>query len=122
VIWTSGGLPGPAGRRDTGTVSAEAIATAATRRRAGQYLAGRQDTARSLTRQRSREFAVYMHEAVATERQRSLRDYVQKESRARQVRAMTRVSRRAKRAERNLVQAQCEAMRLRAELALRLDH
>jgi hypothetical protein len=35
---------------------------------------------------------------------------------------MTRASRRAKRAERNLVQAQCEAMRLRAELALRLDH
>jgi hypothetical protein len=63
-----------------------------------------------------------MHEAVAMERHRSLQDYAQQESRARQVRAMARVSRRAKRAERHLVQAQCEAMRLRAELALRLDH
>ena len=35
---------------------------------------------------------------------------------------MTRASRKAKRAERNLVEAQCEAMRLRAELALRLDY
>ena len=63
-----------------------------------------------------------MHEAVATERQRSLQDYAKQASQVRQVRAMTRVSRRAKRAERHLVQAQCEAMRLRAELALRLDH
>jgi len=65
---------------------------------------------------------VYLQEAAAIERQRSLQDYAQQEKRARQVRAMTRASRRAKRAERNLVQAQCEAMRLRAELALRLDH
>jgi hypothetical protein len=65
---------------------------------------------------------VYHHEAVAMERQRSLQDYALQQNRARQVRAMTRMSRRAKRAERNLVQAQCEAMRLRAELALRLDH
>ena len=65
---------------------------------------------------------MYLQEAAAIERQRSLQDYAQQEKRARQVRAMTRVSRRAKRAERNLVQAQCEAMRLRAELALRLDY
>jgi len=65
---------------------------------------------------------VYHHEAVAMERQRSLQKYAQQQSRARQVRAMTRASRKAKRAERNLAQAQCEAMRLRAELALRLDH
>lgn len=65
---------------------------------------------------------MYHQAAFVTERQRSLQEYAQKQSRARQVRAMTRVSRRAKRAERNLVQAQCEAMRLRAELALRLDH
>ncbi|HEX6855360.1 MAG TPA: hypothetical protein VF204_08715 [Streptosporangiaceae bacterium] len=56
------------------------------------------------------------------ERQRSLQEYAQKQTRARQVRALTRMSRRAQRAERNLVQAQCEAMRLRAEVALRLDH
>ena len=65
---------------------------------------------------------MYHQEAVVMERQRSLQEYAQKENRARQVRALTRVSRRAKRAERNLVQAQCEAMRLRAELALGLDH
>ena len=44
------------------------------------------------------------------------------QSRVRQARAMARMARRAKRAERNLAQAQCEAMRLRAELALRLDN
>ena len=65
---------------------------------------------------------MFVYEAVAMERQRSLQEYAEQQSRARQVRAMTRVSRKAKRAERNLVQAQCEAMRLRAELALRLDH
>lgn len=65
---------------------------------------------------------MYHQEAVVTERQRSLQEYAQKQSRARQVRALTRASRRARRAERNLVQAQCEAVRLRAELALRLDH
>ena len=65
---------------------------------------------------------MYHQAAIVTERQRSLQEYAQKQNLARQVRAMTRASRRAKRAERNLVQAQCEAMRLRAELALRLDH
>lgn len=65
---------------------------------------------------------MYHQEAVAMERQRSLQEYAQKQSRARQARALTRMSRRAQRAERNLVQAQCEAMRLRAELTLRLDH
>ena len=65
---------------------------------------------------------MYHQEAVVMERQRSLQEYAQNQSRARQVRAMARMSRRAERAERNLVQAQCEAMRLRAELALRLDH
>ena len=65
---------------------------------------------------------MYQHEAVALERQRSLQEDALQRSRARQVRAMARMSRRAKRAERNLAQAQCEAMRLRAELALRLDH
>jgi hypothetical protein len=65
---------------------------------------------------------VYHQEAVARERQQSLQEYAQRQSRVRQARAMTRMSRRARRAERNLVQAQCEAMRLRAELALRLDH
>ena len=122
MIWTSGGLLSPPDGQVSGHGPGGPIATAATRRRAGQHLAGRQDTARSITRQRSREFAVYLQEAAAIERQRSLQDYAQQEKRARQVRAMTRVSRRAKRAERNLVQAQCEAMRLRAELALRLDY
>lgn len=65
---------------------------------------------------------MYHQEAVVMERQRSLQEYAQKQSLARQARALTRMSRRARRAERNLVQAQCEAMRLRAELALRLDH
>ena len=65
---------------------------------------------------------MYQNEAVALERQRSLQEYAMQQNRARQVRAMARMSRRAKRAERNLAQAQCEAMRLRAELALRLDH
>ena len=65
---------------------------------------------------------MYHQAAFVMERQRSLQEYAQKQSRARQARAMTRMSRRAKRAERNLAQAQCEAMRLRAELALRLDH
>ena len=65
---------------------------------------------------------MYHQVAVAAERQRTLQEDAQKQIRARQVRAMTRVSRKAKRAERNLIQAQCEAMRLRAELALRLDH
>jgi len=51
-----------------------------------------------------------------------MQEYAESQSRARQVRATTRMSRRARRAERNLVQAQCEAMRLRAELALRLEH
>jgi hypothetical protein len=65
---------------------------------------------------------VYYYDAVARERQRSLQEYAEQQSRARQVRSTIRMSRRAMRAERNLVQAQCEAMRLRAELALRLDH
>ena len=65
---------------------------------------------------------MYYQEAVAMERQRSLQEYAQTQSRARQVRALARMSRRAQRAERNLVQAQCEAVRLRAELALKLVH
>ncbi len=65
---------------------------------------------------------MYHQQAVVLERQRSLQEYAQNQSRARQVRALTRVTRRAQRAERNLVRAQCEAMRLRAELTLRLDH
>jgi len=65
---------------------------------------------------------VFQNEAVALERQRSLQEYAMQQSRVRQARAMARMARRAKRAERNLAQAQCEAMRLRAELALRLDN
>jgi hypothetical protein len=64
---------------------------------------------------------VYHNEAVVMERQRSMQNHARRESQARQLRALTRVSRRARRAERNLVQAQCEAMRLRAELALRVN-
>ena len=55
------------------------------------------------------------------ERQRQMQEVAQELNQARRLRALSRASRRAQRAERNLTRAQCEAMRLRAELALRLD-
>jgi len=43
------------------------------------------------------------------------------QNQVRQLRALSRASRRAERAERDLARAHCNAMRLRAELALRLE-
>jgi len=43
------------------------------------------------------------------------------QSQARRLRALNKASRRAERARRNLARAHCEAMRLRAEVALQLD-
>jgi hypothetical protein len=64
---------------------------------------------------------MYHDHEVAMERQRQMQEVAQELSQARRLRALSRASRRAQRAERNLTRAQCEAMRLRAELALRLD-
>ena len=50
-----------------------------------------------------------------------MQEAAQEQSQARRLRALSRASRRAERAERNLTQAHCDAMRLRADLALRLD-
>ena len=50
-----------------------------------------------------------------------MQEIAQEQSQIRRLRALSRASRRAERAERNLTRAQCDAMRLRAELALRLD-
>lgn len=55
------------------------------------------------------------------ERQRRMQEAAQEQSQARWLRALGRASRRAERAERNLTRAHCDAMRLRAELALRFD-
>jgi hypothetical protein len=63
-------------------------------------------------------FGMYYDHVVAKERQRTMRESARQQSQVRQLRALTRVSRRAERAERDLAQAHCEAMRLRAELAL----
>jgi hypothetical protein len=64
---------------------------------------------------------MYHDHDVAMERQRRMQEVAQELSQARRLRALSRASRRAQRAERNLTRAQCDAMRLRAELALRLD-
>ncbi len=45
----------------------------------------------------------------------------QAQSQVRRLRALSKASRRADRARRNLARAHCDAMRLRAELALQLD-
>ena len=62
----------------------------------------------------------YEHE-IAMERQRRMQEAAQDQSQARRLRALSKASRRAERAKRNLARAHCDAMRLRAELALRLD-
>jgi len=62
----------------------------------------------------------YEHE-LARERQFRMLEAAQEQSQARRLRALSRAARRAARAERNLARAHCDAMRLRAELALRLD-
>jgi len=62
----------------------------------------------------------YDHE-IARQRQRTMQETARLQSQVRQLRALSRVSRRAERAEQNLAKAHCEAMRLRAELALRAD-
>jgi hypothetical protein len=49
-----------------------------------------------------------------------MRESAWQQNRARQVRTLARMSRRAERAQRDLAKAHCDAMRLRAELALRL--
>jgi hypothetical protein len=50
-----------------------------------------------------------------------MQEAAQEQSQARRLRALSKAARRAARAERNLARAHCDAMRLRAELALRLD-
>jgi hypothetical protein len=62
----------------------------------------------------------HVHE-VARERQRGMQEMAMAQSQARRLRALNKASRRAERARRNLARAHCEAMRLRAELALQLD-
>ena len=62
----------------------------------------------------------YEHE-IAMERQRRMQEAAQDQSQARRLRALSKASRRAERAKRNLARAHCDAMRLRAELALRLE-
>lgn len=64
---------------------------------------------------------MYHDHEVAIERQRRMQEEAQDQSQARRLRALSRASRRAERAERNLTRAHCDAMRLRAELALRTD-
>lgn len=64
---------------------------------------------------------MYYNYEVARDRQRTMHESARLQSQARQLRALTRMSRRAERAERYLAKAHCEAMRLRAELALRTD-
>jgi predicted O-methyltransferase YrrM len=62
----------------------------------------------------------YEHEFLR-ERQRQMQEMAQAQSQARRLVALNRAARRAERARRSLARAHCEAMRLRAELALRLD-
>ena len=62
----------------------------------------------------------HVHE-VARERQRGMQEMAQAQSQVRRLRALSKASRRADRARRNLARAHCDAMRLRAELALQLD-
>jgi len=50
-----------------------------------------------------------------------MQEVAQELSQARRLRELSRASRRAERAERKLARAHCDAMRLRAELALRLE-
>jgi hypothetical protein len=64
---------------------------------------------------------MYQDHEFLRERQRELQAAAQAQSQARRLAALNRASRRAERARRNLARAHCEAMRLRAELALRLD-
>jgi len=64
---------------------------------------------------------MYHDVEVAMQRQRQMQEAAQEQSQARRLRALMRASRRADRAKRNLARAHCDAMRLRAELALRLD-
>ena len=63
---------------------------------------------------------MYHEHEFARERQLSMLEAAQQHSQARRLRALSRTARRAARAERNLARAHCDAMRLRAELALRL--
>jgi hypothetical protein len=64
---------------------------------------------------------MYRDYEVAIARQRRMQEVAQEQSQARSLRELSRVSRRAERAERNLTRAHCDAARLRAELALRLN-
>ena len=64
---------------------------------------------------------MYRDHEFLKERQRQLQEVAQRESQARRLVALNRASRQAERARRNLARAHCDAMRLRAELALRLD-
>jgi len=61
---------------------------------------------------------MYPAHEIARERQRGMLEMAQAQNQARRVRALSRAARRAERARRNLARAHCEAMRLRAELAL----
>jgi hypothetical protein len=66
-------------------------------------------------------FSMYYDHEIARERQRTMHESARRQSQARQLRALSRVSRRAERAERDLAKAHCDAMKLRAELALRTN-
>jgi hypothetical protein len=65
--------------------------------------------------------SMYYEHEIAMERQRRMQEAAQDQSQARRLRALSKASRRAERAKRNLARAHCDAMRLRAELALRLE-
>jgi hypothetical protein len=64
---------------------------------------------------------MYNDHEVALQRQRRMLEVAREQNQVRQLRALSRASRRAERAERDLARAHCNAMRLRAELALRLE-
>jgi hypothetical protein len=66
-------------------------------------------------------FGMYYNYEVARDRQRRMHESARQQSQVRELRALSRMSRRAERAERYLAKAHGEAMRLRAELALRTD-
>jgi len=64
---------------------------------------------------------MYNDHEVAMQRQQRILEVAREQHQVRRLRALSRASRRADRAERNLARAHCDAMRLRAELALRLE-
>lgn len=105
----------PVFRRGPGCPSAGSNRTAISDGRAGPAARPSASTTRMVL------FGMYYDHEIAKDRQRAMHETARRQSQARQLRALTRVSRRAERAERDLAKAHCDAMRLRAELALRTD-